>query len=327
MKPIFIFSLPRSGSTLLQRLLASHDQISTILGESWLLLPYFYTLKDEGTCAEYSYGLCRKGIESFYQELPNQKEDYLEEIRSLIIRLYEKATQDNNAQYFLEKTPRYHVISENIIEMFPDGKFIFLWRNPLAIISSMLETWGKDRWDIYRFKIDLFKGMETLIRAYDQYKASICVVNYESLITDTKNELDKISNYLEISYSPQMLTTCFNEPKLNQPLVLGDPTGIKHYQSISSDPLDKWKKTFTNPIRKSWCRNYLNWLGEERLTKMGYSRDELLLELETIPNSYHQFGSDIVTASYGIIHNLLDLSMKKRKSRLLSRLNEVYSYT
>ena len=51
--PIFVFSLPRSGSTLLQRVLMSHNDISSV-AEPWILLPQIYSLKKEGTLSEYS---------------------------------------------------------------------------------------------------------------------------------------------------------------------------------------------------------------------------------------------------------------------------------
>lgn len=42
--PLFLLSLPRSGSTLAQRFLAAHDAIARA-SEPWILLPYLYTLR------------------------------------------------------------------------------------------------------------------------------------------------------------------------------------------------------------------------------------------------------------------------------------------
>jgi hypothetical protein len=39
--PLFLLSLPRSGSTLAQRILAAHAGIATT-SEPWILLPYLY---------------------------------------------------------------------------------------------------------------------------------------------------------------------------------------------------------------------------------------------------------------------------------------------
>jgi len=61
-KPIFVFSLPRSGSTLMQRILGSSTEISTV-SEPWILLPLFYALKKEGVYAEYGHDVLVDAVE------------------------------------------------------------------------------------------------------------------------------------------------------------------------------------------------------------------------------------------------------------------------
>ena len=39
--------------------------------------------------------------------------------------------------------------------MFPDAKVIFLWRNPLAVVASIVETWTKGKWNVDRWQGDL----------------------------------------------------------------------------------------------------------------------------------------------------------------------------
>jgi hypothetical protein len=51
-KPIFILSRTRSGSTLLQRILRSYDEIATVT-EPYILLPFVYTLRERGVVSEY----------------------------------------------------------------------------------------------------------------------------------------------------------------------------------------------------------------------------------------------------------------------------------
>src|SRR5262249_16042960 len=104
LKPLFIFSLPRSGSTLLQRVLAADSQIASV-AEPWVLLPYIYTLRERGIRAEYSHQMANVALKDFIRELPNGKEDYLSAIGAATNELYRKATKDNDARYFLDKTP------------------------------------------------------------------------------------------------------------------------------------------------------------------------------------------------------------------------------
>jgi hypothetical protein len=323
MKPLFIFSLPRSGSTLLQRILGSHKEIATISGESWILLPYLYTLKKQGIYTEYGHCTLQEAIERFCRELPNGQNDYLVEMHSFILRLYTKAVK-NEVKYFLDKTPRYHLIVEEIIRLFPEGKFIFLWRNPLAIVASIMETWNKGQWNLYLYKVDLFEGLTNLIRAYETYSEKSCAICYEDLLDNPKNEFQRLANYLEIPYNSEILLTCFNNPKFKT--IWGDPTGINQYQSISQEPLEKWKDILANPIRKTWCRNYLKWIGKDPLEVMGYNFDKLSAELNAIPSGIHRLGSDLFYISYGIAYTALEFPLMKHKLKTLSSWQKVYSH-
>ena len=124
LKPAFIFALPRSGSTLTQRILASHKDIATVT-EPHILLYYIYSLKDRGVYSRYNHQSLVWAIQDFCNELPNGVEDYLAELRTFVLRLYARAT-NNKAKYFLDKTPKYSLVVNDIIHIFPDAKFIFL---------------------------------------------------------------------------------------------------------------------------------------------------------------------------------------------------------
>ena len=61
--PIFLLSLPRSGSTLVQRILMSHSKISGI-SEPHLVLPFVYTMRKKGVVSQYSHHTVYKGIKN-----------------------------------------------------------------------------------------------------------------------------------------------------------------------------------------------------------------------------------------------------------------------
>lgn len=79
---------------------------------------------------------------------------------------------------------------------------------------------------------------------------------------------------------------------------MGDPTGVRRYTTISAEPLEKWRSTFANPYRKRWCREYLSWIGHERLALMGYDLDELLGQVDEISASPRSIASDAVHGGY-----------------------------
>ena len=45
----------------------------------------------------------------------------------------------NSERYFLDKTPRYYHILNDLIRIFPNAKFIILTRNPISIFASSIE--------------------------------------------------------------------------------------------------------------------------------------------------------------------------------------------
>ena len=322
MQALFIFSLPRSGSTLLQRILATHGEIATA-SEPWFLLPYFYTLRAEGVYSVYSHRHMVQALEDFWQRFPNGKEDYLAELKDFVLRLYTKAA-GRDVRYFLDKTPRYHLIVEDIIHTFPEGKFVFLWRHPLAVAASIIETWSPDLdWNLYRYKVDLYEGLGNLISAYEKHRTNVHTLCYEKLITNPEEECNKLFNFLSLTFSPETLKNFAN---VNLNGIMGDGTGVKKYNTLADEPLEKWKKILSNPLRKAWCRRYLRWIGKDRLAVMGYDMDQILGELKAIPSSRQKLGPDPLRMIYGIASCLLSPNMIKESLGLLPEWHRVHTY-
>ena len=257
--PVFVFSLPRSGSTLLQRMLATHPAIETA-SEPWILLPFLYALRRKGVYAEYGHRTSIRALEDFASGLPGGERQYIEAVRDLALHLYRERA-GAGARYFVDKTPRYHVIAGEILRMFDDARFIFLWRNPLAIVASMIEGWGRGHWNLYEFEVDLYDGLEALVDAQRAAR--------ERAISERQ---------VEVQLDGRM----------------GDQTGVRQYSRLSQEPRIKWTKTLGSPLRKAWCRRYLRWIGRERLQAMGYDLDELLRELDAIPTSWRTVPADAI---------------------------------
>ena len=307
--PLFVFSQPRSGSTLLQRILATQKEVATV-AEPWLLLPLLYALKDDGLYAEYSHGDAYLALQDFLNELPNGEQDYLDAISLVMQTLYGKIAKDSDSKYFLDKTPRYTLVANQIMRAAPEGKFIFLWRNPLAVMASMMETWGGGKWNLFYYKIDLYKGMESMLAAYQTNKDIALSVSYESLIDNPEGELLRIGDYLGLVITEKSLDA-FGSVSFKGKM--GDPTGVKNYSRLSDQPFSKWKAQICNPWRKWWCKRYLNWLGHDKLQIMGYDLSSLLTELEEVPLGYKYFLSDLFRAAYGVIYCSASLTILRKK--------------
>jgi hypothetical protein len=278
---------------LVQRALASHDQIAT-LSEPWLLLPYLYTLREEGVVAEYGHGAMAKAIQDFCRELPRGSADYLDEIRDMVLRLYAKASPPG-ATYFLDKTPRYHLIVDELFRLFPDGRFVFLWRNPLAVVASIIETWGGGKWSVYRSRLDLFRGLDNLVNAYRTHSDKAMALRYEDLLHEPDLEYRRLIDYLDLTADPEWLSRL---PHVELKGRMGDRGRVSN-GALVRDPLEKWRVTLATPVRKRWCRRYLRWIGEDRMSVMGYDLGSLLEELGALPSNPRLLVSDALRLTYG----------------------------
>jgi Sulfotransferase family len=305
-QPIFLFSMPRSGSTLVQRVIASHRGIATA-SEPWLLLPHVYTSRREGVVAEYPHPRLVDALEDFCDELPGGAEHYRRELHDFILRLYEAAAGDG-AEYFLDKSPPYHLVADEIMNLFPEGRFIFLWRNPLAIIASLIETWLRGQWRPLAFRQQLFIGVPRLVEAYRANQSRAYSVRFEDLVSGDGQAWERLMDHLGVDFEPDSLHR-FSEVSLNGRN--GDPTGIRRYETLSTEPTGKWPETIGNPLRKAWCRRYLRFVGDENLTTMGFDARQLARELDARPFTVDSLMADAKILAGDVLKEPVRVRMRR----------------
>lgn len=294
--PLFLFSIPRAGSTLVQRVLGAHGEISTV-AEPWILLPLFYALRREGISAEYNQQTAAQGIWDFLAQMEAGAEAYRSAVRNLAYELYSHHMQKHPGTYFLDKTPRYHYIAREIFETFPEAKCVFLWRNPLAAAASMIETWSENRFRIHRFSHDLEGGLNSLVDVYSAYDCATLSLKYEDFVSDPVGQLERVWSYLELEADPSVLEA-FRFNRLQGRM--GDPKREQH-SHVSDASVNSWMETMNSPVRRWWCRRYLDRIGESRLRKMGYSKEEILRDLYSRPASYRKLPEDLFYLVKGTI--------------------------
>jgi len=297
--PIFIFSLPRAGSTMLQRVLMGHSEIASV-AEPWVLLPFLYAQKEAGILTDYAHQTSKIALSDFINNLPHQKDDYFKSLRMFINDLYSKQCV-NNEKYFLDKTPRYHLIIPEILELFPKAKLIFLFRNPLHIFSSIIQTWGGGGLgNIYPYMIDLNDGVANLSEGYSLCKDRAIKLRYEDFVKFPEKTLNDVCNYLEIEYIPNLLKTLNNQDIKG---VMGDPNWqIK--REIEDNSLRKWENSFTNISRIKIAKKIIKSYKAEHLSIQGYDRDAMI--------------SELLSTSYSPIPNFIDW-VNWRKNYLISK--------
>jgi len=237
---IFIACQPRSGSTLLQRMLGSHPEIHTV-SEPWIMLHPIYALRERGIEAEYDATLARAALDSFLDELAKGSKDYLEGIRRMYGHLYQKALRGKDAHLFLDKTPRYYFILRELQRVFPEARFILLFRHPLAVLSSIFRTWIEDDLlKIAQYQEDLLRAPHLLLEGQAELGNAALSVKYEDLVQDAKGEMQRVCDHLCIPFEPEILR--YGKHDMSE-WRFGDPEKVYQHARPQTSSLQKWAQT------------------------------------------------------------------------------------
>ncbi len=266
--PIFLISLPRSGSTFLQKILMSHSEIAST-GEPWFLLPLCYMKRKKGVFTEYGHTQSVNALNRIETECGDGLVG--RGIADYAISIYKQYCR-NNERYFLDKTPRYYWIAEELIRIFPNAKFIVLLRNPLSVFASSIEGLkGNTVRRLDHLDADFQQGPARISAFIEQHRNSIHLVKYEELVKDPVCHIDNILSYLKLEYEEDMIENSFSIELHGH----GDHLGARNYKKVRNNT-DKWKQIINTSYRKMRLKSYLEHYPENYLREGEYSRAELL---------------------------------------------------
>ena len=248
---LFIISQPRSGSTLLHRILSNSPDISSIKDESWILLPFLSIHRPDLNQSLYGSDLASQAIKNSLND--KVLRDFL---RDFIIKLYSESF-DNPTKFILDKTPRYYEIIDEIIDYFPNAKIIVLKRNPLDVVFSFHERWPRKRLiDIAHFGRDIFTAplkIDAFLNSH-QSNENVKVVKYEELVKTPVEILSRLFQWLDIKFEKSYLKYDRQEIPL-----LGD-NKINHINYPHDVSIDRWKKSVEDKGFRGFISGYINYL-------------------------------------------------------------------
>jgi hypothetical protein len=204
---IFVVSIPRSGSTLLQHIIASHSSVAST-AEPWILLPLVYALRQNGLKAEYNANIGYIALNEFLQQLPDGGEKYYAAVRSMALELYDSYLAEHNKERFLDKTSRYYLILPELFRIFPKAKYAFLVRNPLAVLASFLDSMVWGNWKRFAepgIRHDLLHGYSLVRAGIRHFGDQAIVVRYEDLVSDPQPTVKMLCSQIGLDYESGML--------------------------------------------------------------------------------------------------------------------------
>lgn len=269
---IFILSQPRSGSTLLQKILGGHPKIHT-LPEPWLML---YLLGGEiaGPEAPFDGSLCEKAIAALTERLPRGRDHLYEGIAETALDVYRHLLHAAGKEFFLDKTPRYYFIIPHLAQMFPQARFIFLYRNPCAVLSSLIEERGWDNLNGRSLRSDLIKAPLLLLSGVASLASRAYVVRYEDLVASPAETMQHLCKWLGLAFVPEILEYTSARELWSQSS-LGDKKSIAKHSVPVDNYVNAWRESLGDSRFRYLVRRYLETLGSDVVQQMGYPFEDL----------------------------------------------------
>lgn len=227
--PIFILGLPRSGSTLVEQIIASHSQVEGTreLPDISLLGRKLTKIKPPGV----------RYPEAVKDMTDNEKiefgESYLETSKRY----------RTNKTHFIDKMPNNFAHIGFIKTILPNAKIINAKRHPLdSCVSSFKQLFYKGQsWSYDIFEIgEYYLEYERLMKYWHEiYPGEIYDIQYESLIENQEEESRKLIEYCALDWEESCLEFYKNKRSVNtasseqvrQPIYKGAMNAWRNYES------------------------------------------------------------------------------------------------
>ncbi len=318
-KLIFIIGSPRSGSTLLQRMVGSHSQVFTH-PEPHLITPLYY-LGYYATVdkAPYDHINAAAALRELCEELPRGEEDYLDALRSYVSTLYERVLAPTGKTYFLDKTPAYSLVLPFLAKLYPHAKYIVLTRHPLAILHSQAHSFfGGD----YQAAVDTNPVTVPYTRAIGAFLREGPVpfvhVRYEDVVQRPEEETRRIFAHLQLPFEEGAIDYGKHKHITKS---YGDPMSVEKHSRPVTDSLERWAQDLlSNPAALELVQSLVAKLDPDDLKAWGYPKETLLAPLERVGavkthrsrlNSYRFKRQVLLTLRRNIHDNALGSAVRK----------------
>jgi tetratricopeptide (TPR) repeat protein len=234
--PVFIVGLPRSGSTLLEQMLASHSQV-----DGSRELPDMMAMARK-------LGAGRNGDSQYpgilsrltRQQLCELGEEYLERTRA----------HRAGAPFFIDKMPNNFLHIGLIAKILPNAKVIDARRDPMAAcFSGFKQLFAKGQ--AFSYSLDsIGRYYRDYIALMDHWNSvlpgKVLLMEYEAVVTDTEAQVRRMLEYCGLPFEP----SCLKFYETRRPICTASSEQVR--QPVYHTALEHW-------------RHYDEYLGELKL--------------------------------------------------------------
>lgn len=278
---IFVIGPPRSGSTLLMRMLSSHSAIYS-RAEPHLLTPLAHLgYYDTVDAAPFDQLQAQQSVREFVAELPGGEADYLDACRAYTDMLYGRmlAARGKGKPFFLDKTPANALVLPFIAKLYPAARYIVLTRHPAAIWSSYANSFfDGDYIAARKFNPILNRYLPAMARFIRERPVPYVRVGYEDLVQHPEAAMRRVFEFLGVPFEAGAIDygTHAHESK-----GLGDPLGVQQHSRPVTDSVAKWAHELAaDPAKLAIVRDMVGSIPDADLETWGFPRASFFAPVE-----------------------------------------------
>lgn len=230
-QPIFVLGMPRSGTTLVDRILSSHSKVTSV-GESQ---NFGVELKKMAKTQS------RQVLD--LETIKAAQNINFTELGKRYIQLTKPTNGSLQTLHFIDKMPLNFLYVGLIKKALPNAKIIILDRHPMDVCLSNFRTLFAVSFSYYNYAYDLkdsgqyfafFKDLMTFWKKH--YGDELLEVSYEKLVAQPEQQIKRILEYCELDWQD----SCLNFHENTAPVSTASSVQVR--QPMNSKSIGRWKK-------------------------------------------------------------------------------------
>ena len=203
LEPIFVMGLPRSGTTLIEKMISSHNDVEPA-GETEVFSKVFYS---KNIIINYESN-------NLVSNFNNEKNDF-EVLKNAILKQYEQLNINISQKKISDKSIENLLYIDLIKIIFPKAKFIYCKRNKYANFLGILKVFLPNLlWTHSTIKIiQMMNFYENKIKQLiNEKKIKIKIIELEELSNDPISVSKDLYNFLNLNWNEKILDN-YNDDK------------------------------------------------------------------------------------------------------------------